>query len=147
MISACATKQIQSSISAGNYDDAVENAISNLQNNKDKKRKQDYIYLLEEAFAKAKDRDLRAVQALFKDANPSNLEKIFNTYLSLNSRQEKIRPLLPLFLIKENRNANFPFDDYSEQIVNSKNALSKHLYDNSKALLNTKDKPTIISPF
>ena len=147
LISACATKQIQSSISSGNYDDAVENAISNLQNNKDKKRKQDYIYLLEEAFAKAKDRDLRAIQAMFKDANPSNLEKIFNTYLLLNSRQEKIRPLLPLNLIKENRNANFPFDDYSEQIVNSKNALSKHLYDNSKALLNTKDKPTIRRAF
>jgi len=42
--------------------------------------------------------------------------------------------------MKEGRNAIFPFEDYSDQIINSKNALAKHLYDNSKALLATKDK-------
>ncbi|PZQ82088.1 MAG: hypothetical protein DI548_12275, partial [Flavobacterium johnsoniae] len=104
--------------------------------------KQDYIYLLEEAFAKAKERDLRDIQFLAKDANPRNLERIYTTYVQLNNRQEKIRPLLPLRLMKENRNAIFPFDDYTDQIVNSKNALSKYLYDNAKALLLTKDKMT-----
>ena len=142
-IISCATKQIQSSISSGNYDDAIANAVSNLQNNKDKKRKQDYIYLLEEAFAKAKERDLASIDAFMKDTNPSNLEKVFNIYNQLNGRQEQIRPLLPLFLIKENRNAKFPFDNYTEQIISSKNALSKYLYDNSKALLLAKDKMTI----
>ncbi len=142
-IVSCATKQIQGSISSGNYDDAIANAVSNLQNNKDKKRKQDYIYLLEEAFAKAKERDLSAVDALIKDTNPSNLEKVFNLYNQLNARQEQIRPLLPLFLMKENRNAKFPFDNYTDQIINSKNALSKFLYDNSKALLVAKDKMII----
>ncbi|MNT06788.1 hypothetical protein D3C72_1414690 [compost metagenome] len=63
--------------------------------------------------------------------------------MQLNNRQEKIRPLLPLRLMKENRNAIFPFDDYSDQIVSSKNALSKYLYDNAKALLLTKDKMTV----
>jgi hypothetical protein len=143
LLSSCATKQIESAISSGNYDDAINNAVSNLQNNKDKKRKQDYVYLLEEAFAKAKERDLRSVDALFKDTNPSNLEKIYDTYLALNARQELIRPILPLQLLKVGRAANFPFDDYSDQIVSSKNALSKYLYDNSKALLLTKDKMTI----
>ena len=142
-IASCATKQIQSAISSGNYDDAIANSVSNLQNNKDKKRKQDYVYLLEEAFAKAKERDLSAIDAFTKDTNPSNLEKIYNLYNQLSARQEQIRPLLPLFLIKENRNALFPFDNYTEQIINSKNALSKYLYDNSKALLIAKDKMTI----
>ena len=142
-IVSCATKQIQSAISSGNYDDAVANSVSNLQNNKDKKRKQDYVYLLEEAFAKAKERDLSAIDAFTKDTNPSNLEKIYNLYNQLSARQEQIRPLLPLFLIKENRNALFPYDNYTEQIINSKNALSKYLYDNSKALLIAKDKMTI----
>ncbi len=142
-IASCATKQIQGSISSGNYDDAIANSVSNLQNNKDKKRKQDYIYLLEEAFAKAKERDLNALDALIKDTNPSNLEKVYNLYNQLSARQEQIRPLLPLFLIKENRNARFPFDNYTDQIINSKNALSKFLYDNSKALLVAKDKMII----
>ena len=46
-------------------------------------------------------------------------------------------------LVKEGRDAVFPFDDYSDQIVSSKNALSKYLYDNSKALLANKDKMVI----
>ena len=91
-IASCATKQIQTAISSGNYDDAIANAVSNLQNNKDKKRKQNYIYLLEEAFAKAKERDLRDIDVFTKDTNPSNLEKIYNLYNQLNARQEQIRP-------------------------------------------------------
>jgi hypothetical protein len=34
-------------LTSGNYDDAIDNAISSLKSNKDKKGKQDYIYLLE----------------------------------------------------------------------------------------------------
>lgn len=143
LISSCGVRQTRESLSSGDYDTAIQTAVENLKNRKDAKGKQDYIYLLEEAFAKAKDRDQRNVLVMFKDANPSNLEKIFNTYQVLNSRQELIRPLLPLKLIKEGRNAIFPFEDYSDQIVSSKNALVKHLYDNSKALLGSKDKMSI----
>ena len=140
IISACGVRQTRDLLTSGDYDSAIRNAIDGLRGNKNAKGKQDYIYLLEEAFAKAKERDLRDINAWFKDANPQNLEKIYTTYVLLNSRQEQIRPLLPLKLIKEGRNAIFPFDDYSDQIVSSKNALSKYLYDNSKALLANNDK-------
>ena len=141
-LASCGVKQTTNMLTSGDYDGAIDNAVNSLRSNKDKKGKQDYIYLLEEAFAKAKERDLRDIQFLAKDANPRNLERIYTTYVQLNNRQEKIRPLLPLRLMKENRNAIFPFDDYTDQIVNSKNALSKYLYDNAKALLLTKDKMT-----
>ncbi|MFH6971506.1 MULTISPECIES: hypothetical protein [Flavobacterium] len=140
LISSCGVKQTQNLLSSGNYDQAIENAVSNLQTNKDKKGKQDYIYLVEEAFAKAKERDLNTINLLAKDANPAQLEKTYNTYLQLNSRQEKIKPLLPLKLIKEGRNAIFPFDNYNDQIINSKNALSIYLYANAKKLMVTSDK-------
>jgi hypothetical protein len=140
LISSCGVKQTQNLLSSGNYDQAIDNAVSNLQTNKDKKGKQDYIYLLEEAFAKAKERDLNAINLLAKDANPAQLEKIYNTYVQLNSRQEKIKPLLPLKLIKEGRNAIFPFDSYNNQIIESKNALSTYLYANAKKLMATSDK-------
>jgi hypothetical protein len=140
LITSCGVRQTRESLSSGDYDGAIQNAVESLRNRKDAKGKQDYVYLLEEAFAKAKERDLRNISTWFKDANPANLEKIFNTYQQLNSRQELIRPVLPLKLIKEGRNALFPFDDYTDQIVSSKNALSIHLYNNSKALLGTKDK-------
>jgi hypothetical protein len=133
-------KQTQNNLASGNYDAAIDIALSNLRSNKDKKGKQDYIYLLEEAFAKAKERDLNTISFLSKENNPNNLEKIYNTYMALNDRQEKIKPLLPLKLIKEGRNAIFPFDNYNDQIISSKNALSNYLYTNAKALMLTKSK-------
>lgn len=140
LITSCGVKQTQKMVASGDYDNAIENAVSSLQNNKERKGKQVYIYLLEDAFAKAKERDLRSIDLLIKDANPSNLEKVFNTYLQLNNRQEKIRPLLPLNLLKEGRTATFTFDNYSDEIISSKNALSKYLYSNTKALLATNNK-------
>jgi hypothetical protein len=143
LITSCGIKQTRELLTSGDYDAAIRNAVDGLRGNKNAKGKQDYIYLLEEAFAKAKERDLRDINGWFKDANPQNLEKIYNRYFQLNYRQEQIRPLLPLKLLKEGRDAQFPFDDYTDQIVSSKNALSKYLYENSKALLVTKDKMTI----
>jgi hypothetical protein len=140
LITSCGVKQTQKNVAAGNYDAAIDIAVSNLRYNKDKKGKQDYVFLLEEAFAKVKERDLNTISYLKKENNPANLEKIYNTYLALNDRQEKIKPLLPLKLTNEGRNAFFPFDDYSDQIISNKNALSNYLYNNAKALMLTKNK-------
>ena len=141
LLASCSgVKKTQSLLSDGNYDAAINRSVESLKTNKASKGKQDYVYLLEEAYAKAKDRDLREVEMLQKDGNPANLEKIYNTYLQLNNRQEKIRPLLPLPLLQEGRNAIFPFDDYSSQIIKTREALSKYLYDNSKALMKQNDK-------
>ncbi|KAF2512678.1 hypothetical protein EYY60_06100 [Flavobacterium zhairuonense] len=138
--SSCGVKTTQALISDGNYDGAIDRAVEALRTNKDSKGKQDYVYLLEEAFAKAKDRDLRNLEMLNKENNPANAEPIYNTYVQLNNRQEKIRPILPLKLIKQGRNALFPFDNYSNEIINSKNALSKYLYENASALLKSNSK-------
>lgn len=142
VISSCAKRETRDMLMSGEYDGAISNAVNGLKGNKNAKGKQDYVYMLEEAYAKANERDLRNISAWFKDANPRNLEQIYDTYVNLNSRQELVRPLLPLRLLKEGRDAKFIFSDYSDQIVSSKNALVKHLYDNSKALLTTKDKMT-----
>jgi len=140
IFSSCGVKTTQSLLSDGNYDGAIDRAVEALKTKKDSKGKQDYVYLLEEAFAKAKDRDLRDLEMMTKEANPANSERIYNTYLQLNNRQEKIRPLLPLPLLKLGKNANFPFDNYSDQIVSSRNALSKFLYEKSSILLKSNNK-------
>ena len=102
IVTACGVRQTRDLVTSGEYDAAIQNAIEGLQGNKNAKGKQEYVYLLEEAFAKAKERDLSSIQALFKDTNPKNLEKIYTTYVQLNYRQENIKPLLPLKLLKEN---------------------------------------------
>ncbi len=135
ILTSCGVKQTQNLLSSGNYDEAINNSISNLRSNKDKKGNQDYVYLLEEAFAKAKERDLNSINLLEKDKNSANFEKIYTTYLQLNDCQEKIKPLLPLKLLNESRNAIFPFDNYNDQIVTSKNNLSGYLYANANSLM------------
>lgn len=140
ILASCGVKQTQNLLHSGNYDEAISNSISGLRSNKDKKGNQDYIYLMEEAFAKAKERDLNSLNLLQNDRNPVNFEKIYNTYLQLNDRQERIKPLLPLKLLKEGKNAIFPFENYNSQIISSKNNLSSFLYDNAKSLLSSADK-------
>lgn len=132
IIVACGSKQTERMVNSGNYDAAIQSSVSSLRSNKNAKGKQEYVYLLEDAFAKAKERDLRNISTWYNDVNATNLEKIFNTYVQLNNRQELIRPLLPLKLINEGRNARFTFEDYSNNIIDSKNTLSNHLYTNSK---------------
>ena len=110
-LTACGVKQTRNLLTSGNYDEAIDNTVSNLRSNKDKKGNQDYVYLLEEAFFKAKERDLNSLNLLEQDKNPANLEKIYNTYIQLDNRQEKIKPLLPLQLLKEGKTAKFSFTE------------------------------------
>lgn len=140
VVASCGVKQTQSMLSNGDYDGAIYSAIDALRSNKNAKGKQDYVYLLEEAFAKAKQRDLETLNLLSKEKSPANYEKIYNLYTQLNSRQERIKPLLPLQLLKEGRNAIFPMDDYSDDLVNSKSNLSGFLYANAKKLMTSKNK-------
>ena len=136
--SACGVKNTKNMISEGDYDSAIEKATHKLAKNKTNKKSKEYILLLEEAYTKANERDNREITLLVKDANPQKLEQIFNIYKNLNARQEKIRPLIPLKV--NGKDVYFAFEDYSEQIISSQKALAKYLYDNSKALLYTKDK-------
>lgn len=140
VIISCGVKQTQSMLSNGDYDGAIENAINSLKNNKNAKGKQDYVYLLEESFAKAKARDESNLNLLIKENNPANYERIYSLYTQLRNRQERIKPLLPLQLIKEGRNAIFPMEDYSDEIISSKNDLSGYLYTNAKKLMTSKNK-------
>ncbi len=140
IFSSCGVKKTREALTNGNYDEAIDIAYSNLKGNKDKKGNQDYVYLLEEAFAKAKEKNLREIDLWKKENNPATAEKIFKTYNLLYNRQEKIRPILPLQLLKQGRQALFPFDDYSQLIASSKLDLSKYLYTNAKSLLATNEK-------
>lgn len=74
------------------------------------------------------------------EGNYQNLEKRSTAFVVLASRQEKIVPFLRLRLLNKNKNTEFSFSNYINEIINSKQKLSSYLYDNSKALLLTKNK-------
>ncbi len=137
-IASCSSaKKTEKALNTGNYDQAINIALNKLKTNKTKKGKQSFILMLEEAFAKAVERDLNAVNYLEKEGNPANLERTYNTYLSMRDRQERIKPLLPLYIIEQGRNANFLMDNYDQRILSTKDKLTKYLYDNARSLLSS----------
>jgi hypothetical protein len=140
LISACGVKNTRKMLATGDFDAAIERSVKGLQSNKNSKGNQEYVYLLEEAFAKAKDRDYTQINYWIKEKSDANLEKIYNGYLNLTKRQDKIKPLLPLRLLKENRDAQFPFEDYSNEIVTVKKQLSDYLYANAQSLMSNRNK-------
>lgn len=135
ILSCSSVKKTQEAINYGNYDDAIAISLKNLRSNKTKKSNQPYVIMLEEAFKKVTEKDLNRIQFLKNDGNPSNLEEIYNLYLNLDNRQYQIKPLLPLRILDENRNAKFNFTNYSNNIISSKEELSSYLYTNAKEVL------------
>jgi len=138
LISCSTSKQIEKSLSAGNYDQAIYDAIGKLQTNKDKKGKADFIAMLQEAYNKANERDLNSINYLKKDNNPENYLRIYDMYVGLNKRQELIKPLMPLAI--NGKTLKFDITDYSSQIISFKNDASLNLYNNALALLKSKNK-------
>ncbi|WP_042248970.1 hypothetical protein [Jejuia pallidilutea] len=135
----CSTRrQMEKTISYGNYDRAINDAIGKLKINKDRKGKADIIMLLEEAYYKANARDLENINFLKKDNNPESYLRIFDAYVSLDNRQEAIKPLLPLYV--KGKEVNFNFNDYSDELITYRNSASLQLYNNAQALLNSNNK-------
>ncbi len=137
LLAACGgVKKTQEALNTGNYQAAMNRALKNLSENKTKKGHQQYVLLLEEAFAKNAQRELQQIAFLEKDGNPANLEAIYNGYRQLKNIQERIKPLLPLPIYDESRNAAFTFKNFDAAILDTKTELSEYLYANASKVLN-----------
>jgi tetratricopeptide (TPR) repeat protein len=141
LLSCNGRKQIEKALHSGNYNQAISNALKKLETNKDKKRKEDYILLLRDAYYKANERDLASVKHLKKDGNPENYQSIYDIYSNLDARQEAIKPFLPLQV--NGKTIHFKLDDYASNIAEAKANLSNYLYTKSKRELQSFDKQTI----
>ncbi|MBC3847989.1 hypothetical protein H8K90_16460 [Winogradskyella echinorum] len=129
---------MESAISNGNYDQAINDALRKLENNKDKKRKQDYIVMLEDAYYKVLEEDLKHVAHLKKDGNPEQYKTIYNIYLDLEARQNAIKRVMPLKI--NGKTLNLQFNDYSSEIVDYRYKTSEYLIDQGITLLDSEDK-------
>ncbi len=141
LILACSSvKQTEKALNSGHYDDAINIALKNLRTNKEKKGKQSYIKMLEIAYEKANNQDIERIDYLLKEKNNAKLEETYNIYKNLQTRQNKVKPVLPLYLIDENRNAYFEIKNYSSNIIDIKNKLSEYLYNNANQLMSSSQK-------
>lgn len=141
LVACSAKKQVEQAVNTGNYDHAIRTALNKLKTNKDKKRKYDYVIMLQDAYYKVVERDINTIAHLKKDNNPELFRDIFELYTDLHNRQEAIKPILPLYV--NGKHIPFKFDDYSNEIVSIKAKLSDHLYEKGIALLESDHKPTI----
>ena len=138
LISCGGRKQIEKALYAGNYDQAIANALKKLNNNKDKKRKQQFAVMLEDAYVKAVERDLSTINRFKTDGNQEHYKTIYEIYTNLDARQEAIKPVLPLKI--GNKNIQFNFDDYTTAIIDYRYKVSDYLADKGLDLLDTENK-------
>jgi len=138
LISCGGRKHIEKELHSGNYDYAISNALKKLKSNKDKKRKQEYIVMLEDAYQKVVDRDLKKIEQYKEDGNQEFYKSIYEIYTNLDERQEAIKPVLPLKV--GNRTASFAFNDYSNEIVEFRYKTSDYLADKGLDLLDSEEK-------
>jgi len=138
LLSCGGRKQIEKQLHSGNYDVAIANALKKLENNKDKKRKQQYVMMLEDAYYKVVERDLKTIAHLKKDGNPEQYRAIYEIYTDLDARQEAIKPVLPLKI--GNKYLNLKFNDYTNAIVDYRYKVSDYMIDKGIALLDSGDK-------
>tara|TARA_B100000427_G_scaffold178261_1_gene148407 strand:+ start:194 stop:1429 length:1236 start_codon:yes stop_codon:yes gene_type:complete len=134
IFSSCSTtKKIKNDIASGNYDKAITETISKIKTIKNKKKKDDYFLILNETYYKAIDNDLSKIDHLINDGNPELYKDIYQTYLLLNERQNKIKPIIPLK--SDNKKINFNFFNYDSQIIDYRYKTSDYLYNAAKNLM------------
>jgi len=138
LASCSAKKQMESAISHGNYDQAINDALRKLENNKDKKRKQDYVVMLENAYYKVLEQDLQSITHLKKDGNQEHFKKIYTIYLDLDARQNAIKRVMPLKI--DEKILHLKFNDYSSEIVDYRYKTSDYLIGQGIALLDSEAK-------
>lgn len=136
IISCNTAKGIEKSISTGNYNAAISDALNKLRTNKEKKPA--FIYLLKSAYDKANTRDLNNIELLKAENIPANSLRIFETYKALNSRQEAVGAVLPLYV--DGNEIRFNSRNYTNDLVSSKTEASAFLYDQAKGFLNSLNK-------
>lgn len=117
---------------SGNYDGAIQKSIRKLAR---KKQNDKEIITLEQAYQKANDRDKERILFLKKEGKPENWDQIFSTYARISQRQQNIKPLLPLHINNQGRDAHFEFINYDEEIIQAKKNATEYFYAHALSLL------------
>jgi hypothetical protein len=123
-------------LNSGQYEAAIYKSAKKLRRNKSKEK---HIKVLEESYRKANEEDERRVARLKGEGRPDCWDDVFSVYHLMDSRQQIIRPLLPL-KYKNGKEANFIFVDYNEEIKNSRQRAAEYLYVSALKLLDSKNK-------
>ncbi len=109
----------------GRMEAAIQTAIKNLR--KRKVRDKDVI-VLEKAFAIVNNREYNQLQVLLDEDDKSKWPRVNNLTNSIHNRQEALKPYLPLYINKENREAKFRFFPVKDLMLESKKKAAEQYY-------------------
>ncbi len=141
LLSGCnSVKRNKKFLAQGNYNQAIELAIKKIQKDKYAPKNEEHILLLEEAYKKVVADDQRRINALKKENNLKAKREVYYLYRSLEGRQQQIRPLLPLRIHSEDREAKFRIRDYTDDALAAKKVLGDALWNQSVRFLENNDK-------
>ncbi len=119
-------------LNEGSYDQAMYKSLKKLQKNKSKEK---YILVLEEAYHKIDQKDMDRIVFLKKEGTPESRVEIADTYQRVKNRQQQVKPIIPLFIESEAREAKFHFIDVDEELIQAKKEAAEFLYVDAMKLL------------
>lgn len=128
LVACQSARKTQKAVNSGNYPSAMNRAIDKLTNNKDRRSNQTFVVALEESFDRYTEQQIRQLRFLEKENLDASLEERYFILTDLTQWQDRIRPLLPLRVMEENRDARFRFTDYSNEVLDTKVALTEFKY-------------------
>ena len=124
-------------IRKGQFDRAFHISLHRVIRHPDKAKE---VNSLISAYNKAQQRDNDYIVKLRTQGTPDIWDKVFDTYRRMDSRQNQIKPVLPLKI--NGQTQDIPLIDYQNEIVEAQKKAAEYYYVHGKSLLvtNNKDK-------
>lgn len=129
LLFSCASSQ--KLLEKGKYDKAIEKASKKLRKNPGNEKE---LAVLKEAYYQANRIDNERIDFLQKEGRDRNWIQIYNLYLLLDHRQDKIEVLPPQV------RQEFTFVDYDKAIIESKSTAASFSYERGMELLQKGDR-------
>lgn len=117
----------------GDYDEAIQVSVKRLAGKK--KKKEEHVLYLEEAFARANARDLNSIADLKEQNRPENWVRIYDLYDQIQRRQAVVSPLTPLYA-ENGYLAKFQFLRVNNEQEEAAQGAAKYYYDRGLGFLN-----------
>lgn len=124
LLTSCAS--VDKMVESGDYDGAIRLATQKLAGKK--KKKEEYVIALEKGFEKITRQDMASIDARSLSNRAEDWESIIRTARNIQSRQDRIEPLLPL-VSEDGYQAKFTFVQTDKIISEAKDKLVS-LYEN-----------------
>lgn len=117
----------------GKYEEAFRSSYSRTAGKKNKKK--ETIKILEESYARLRDRDSSEIKHLDPQNYPENYPKVLEILQEMDKRQELVKPMMPI-VSKEGYRGKFKFEDYRPSIKDATRGTGLYYINHSKELLN-----------